>query len=70
MSLVSYPTPVHLSVRLSLCAEVCGEHELRGSGPEQTEPLGENPLPALRSPGLEPQRLAGPQSGGVRMFLQ
>lgn len=46
------------------------ERELRGCGPEQAVPPHQDTIPALRTPGLEPQRVDGPQSGGVRMLLQ
>ena len=57
---------------LSPCgpADVRGERELRGRRPEQAVPPGENALPAVRPSQLEPQRLDGPQSGGVWLLLQ
>lgn len=55
---------------LPLCAEIRGEREFGGRGAEQAVPPRENSLPALRPSRLEPQRLDGPQSGGVRLLLQ
>jgi len=55
---------------LSGPAEVCRERELRGCGPEQAVPPTEDAFPAVRPSRLEPQRLDGPESGGVRMLLQ
>lgn len=56
----------------SLCAptETHRECELGGCGPEPAVPPGQDTLPALRTSGLEPQQLDGPQSGGVRLLLQ
>lgn len=56
----------------SLCgpAEVCREYEFGGRRPEQAVPPRENTFPALRPSRLEPQRLDGPPSGGVRLLLQ
>ncbi|KAF7643634.1 hypothetical protein LDENG_00236140 [Lucifuga dentata] len=50
--------------------EVGGKRELGGRGAEQAVALAENPFPASGPSGLEPQRLAGPQTGGVRLLLQ
>lgn len=51
-------------------SDICGECEFRGRRPEQAVPLCEDPDPALRPSGLEPQRLAVPPSGGLRLLLQ
>lgn len=51
-------------------AETRRERELGGCGPEPAVPPRQDTLPALHTSGLEPQRLDGPQSGGVRLLLQ
>lgn len=54
----------------SVPAETHRERELGGCGPEPAVPPSQDTLPPLRTSGLEPQRLDGPQSGGVRLLLQ
>lgn len=51
-------------------AELRGEREPGGRGAEQAVAAGEDPVPALRPSGLEPQRVDGPEGGGVRLPLQ
>lgn len=62
----------YTSVTNTTCvlAEARRERELRGCGPEPAVPPGQDTLSALRTSGLEPQRLDGPQSRGVRLLLQ